>query len=241
MSEGFFQLLIFAAIFLFLPALEGALRRRKQERSGGLPMPQPEWEDEEGPEFEPAGPEEWGETSGPARGHPTQSSEDLLPADLWEELRALARGERTLEQDVQPKPRPEPAAQPPTSEASQKWQLEPRPPPQADVPDFDTHGRPEPERFSEARALPPKPRPRERSGQVGEPSVPRPTGGLGDFPEALESPIGADGSRTVRSATSDAGTTAAFLSDLRHMAGSDLRRAVIFREVLDPPISERDE
>jgi hypothetical protein len=216
-SEEFFQLLIFAIIFLLLPTLEGVLRRRKQQGRGPIPTPDSDWEpDEEERGGEPR------DVVGSARPRPARarSSEDLLPQDLWDELKALARGERTLEERA-------PVA-PPSSP----------PPSVSDTPTTVRAREPEPVglRSREARVLPPKPaggtvvrRPRARDAVPG-------------FSDAAPSPIeiGAIGGG-ARARSGHAGSPEAILATLRAMSSSDMRRAVIFQEVLGPPVAERED
>ena len=264
MSEELLQLLFFAFIFIALPALDGVLRGKKKRR--GPPGRGPVEEAEV--DWEPAGEREvdWevDETSPPAgekrkRPQTARSSEGLLPADLWEELAALARGERRPDRVP---PRDDDAS----GRAGEPGRTKAEPsdartvsPATADAEDYRApSSAPAAQRSRAPRPLPQKPASR-RSWRDTEPSdgLPAysptsrqptpargPTPGRGSlgrreaFPVAAASPIetGAIGTAAEQGGH---GAAEEALVALHHMSKDDLKRAVIFREVLGPPISER--
>jgi hypothetical protein len=259
MSEELLQLLFFAFIFIALPALERVLRGRKKRRGpiNRGPMEEAEAEVEWEPAHRREAPWDSAEDSPPpgVEGERTEtaaSSEGLLPADLWEELAALARGEQrpdrvpSRERDV-----PDSAAEPGTTEAER---AKPRAASSgtADAEDFRAPSSlPAAQRSRAPRPLPQKPvsrAPRRSWREVESREPPLPTGGptlrrpalAGQeaFPGAEASPIetGAIGTSAEQGGH---GAAAEALVALRRMSRDDLKRAVIFREVLGPPISER--
>ncbi len=188
MSEELLQLLFFAFIFIALPALERVLRGRKKRRGPVNRGPTEEAEAEV--EWEPAhrreAPWDSAEDSPPpgVEGERTEtaaSSEGLLPADLWEELAALARGEQrpdrvpSRERDV-----PDSAAEPGTTEAER---AKPRAASSgtADAEDFRAPSSlPAAQRSRAPRPLPQKPvsrAPRRSWREVESREPPLPTGG----------------------------------------------------------------
>jgi hypothetical protein len=264
MSEELLQLLFFAFIFIALPALDGVLRGKKKRRGPPGRGPVEEAEVAREPAREREAPWDSAETSPPPggareRAETPRSSEGLLPADLWEELAALARGERRPD-------RVPPVTDDAPDSAAGTGPTEPERPEPGDVP-LTTAGaedyrapssQPATQRSRAARPLPQKPASR-RSWRDTEPSdgLPAysptsrqptpargPTPGRGSlgrreaFPVAAASPIetGAIGTAAEQGGH---GAAEEALVALHHMSKDDLKRAVIFREVLGPPISER--
>ena len=223
MSEDFTRLLILAAIFIVLPVVEGALRRRKRGRGvegapAGLPEP------------DGNGAEAWGGAAGAGEDQKEEGASEGLPAhDLWKELRrALAQGQQPTDPAPQTQPEPQPRVV------------------------FEAPFVPSPDPESERRALPteefsPRSGARSTSPEVYRTHLPVPDRASGEVQRVARSPsplsTGAMGKAAAPDAQAKGGGTApeTLLAFMRGMSATDLRRAVLFHEVLGPPISERDE
>ncbi len=97
MDNGLIQLLV-VAVFVIISMMDGAARRRRKQaqRLGLLPQPDESFDADEADEADEAGDAD----DDPRRA--IASSEGLVPADLWEEIAALARGETPVEQPAPP-------------------------------------------------------------------------------------------------------------------------------------------
>lgn len=256
MSEELLQLLFFAFIFIALPAIDGLLRGKKRRRGpmtrGPIEEVEEDWEPDRGPADERPRRESGTAIADRERaGGGERSSEGLLPADLWEELAALARGERRPDRFPPTRSQESPSDESREAGGADTGELRPLPP-KARAP--ETSGpRDLPTRASRSRApwaIPPKPvsRGAQRPGLEKAPLERKPPdrgrvrGQLAStspqsFPEAEASPIEMGAIGTGEEA--HRAGAAEVLGALRRMSNDDLRRAVIFREVLGPPISER--
>ena len=169
------------------------------------------------------------DASGRGAQSPWESSESMVPSDVWEEIGALARGER-----AEPKPQPQEPPSPPSPPSS-----------------WDTGV--EEVRAAEAeRALPPGspvrtgevgrgiPRRYWRKSEVGQEAIGehpihRSHAGYGTDPsERALPPLVAPSDRSAEEAR-------AVRRTLRHGDPAELRRAFILQEVLGPPVALRDE
>jgi len=225
MSEDFTRLLILAAIFIVLPVVEGALRRRKRGRGvEGAPAGLPERDGN--------GTEARGSAAGAGEDQNEEGASEGLPAhDLWKELRrALAQGQ----QPTDPAPEPEPEPQPQTRVIFEApFVPSPEPEPERRVPPT--------EEFS------PRSGARSTSPEVYRTHLPVPGRASGEVDRVARRPsplsTGEIGDAALPDAQATGGGTGpeALLALMRGMSATDLRRAVLFHEVLGPPISERDE
>lgn len=173
--------LIFVGIVVLFSILE-AVGRKKKARGGEaeevppapLPAPRGEGRAPGGPRTSVPGPESYDDdvvgrgasSGGPQRpGQGGDSSEGLIPANVWEEIAALARGE------VPQTPRPEPSARPaPTPQPTPRLETTPstKPAPSAKPAPATTAGR-------APHRAPPLPKGREARAQARarpEPSAP---------------------------------------------------------------------
>ena len=182
------------------------------------------------PELDQNGSEARGESVGAGGDQKEErASEGLVPADVWEELRALAQGRPRAERATEPEPEPE-----------SRVILEAPSPPSR-------------ERVSEQRALlPTEPGPRSGAGsasrEIYRTKLPVPGRAWGEEADAARVPppplsTGVIGEAAALGRQETVGGTApaALLELVRGMSATDLRRAVLFHEVLGPPVSERDE
>lgn len=233
--------LIFIGIIALFTILEGIARsKKKRDAEAQLPLPEgTEWEPvrEELPDrvstpdrhrvgeaddpVEPYTsvldrPREERPDRGTARSDPT-SSEGLIPADIWEEITALARGQGLPTPTPSPPPQPRLPVPPPRPVRTEAPRLE-RP-----APVVRTH-RP-----------PPVTRP-DRAPTSGEHSVHKthPKYGRPMQERLTRMDVAAD--HEVR-ANQDVVAVRGLLSGGRSL----LRQAVILREVLGPPVSKRED
>jgi hypothetical protein len=179
--------LILVAVIVVFSILEAAARRQKRRQggagAGSPPLPE-EWAEEpesrrepqpassyesydHDPSFDDAVEEPFqrriegdaspGRQAGEERTPAPRSSEDLIPRDIWEEIAALARGERPTGSRPPPAPRKEPASPAPPPSRIHRVPQEPRGsarhpvPARASHPVHDTHpelGRPVSERLT---------------------------------------------------------------------------------------------
>jgi hypothetical protein len=210
MDDGLIQFLVIA-VFVIISIMDGAARKRRKEaqRLGRLPNPD-----------NPDEPSERAEDLGRA----SDSSEAVVPEDLWKEIAALARGEMPVAQ------REQPAIRGPSSRGDRDSELEAWTAPEqviptemrsADLqsgyihPDQALTHREHAQVVSAARPLTEEPRHEFVPHPSKQPSEPR------------------KGIHRVQKPRS-------LLSGVRLGAGRSLRDAIIVAEVLSPPVSLRD-
>jgi hypothetical protein len=222
MDDGLIQFLV-VAVFIIVSMMDGAARkRRKQAQSLGT-LPEPNRLSEVADDLDQS----------------AESSEGIVPEDLWQEIAALARGEASLTRDpdselkVWTAPQQEiPQLRPPPAEggrpAGRSVESYDRP----DIPSL-TETRPtdlqagylHPDQAlthrKHAEVVPPTRSPYE---ELPHEFVPHP-------PESPSKP-----QKELRSAQKSQG----LLSGVRLGAGRSLRDAIIVAEVLSPPVSLRD-
>ena len=222
MDDGLIQFLV-VAVFIIVSMMDGAARkRRKQAQSLGT-LPEPNRLAEAADDLDQT----------------AESSEGIVPEDLWQEIAALARGEASLNPD-------------PDSEL-EVWTA-----PQQEIPQMRTPaaegGRPA-GRSAESYDQPDMPsltktRPTDLQGGYLHPDqslthrkhaeVVPPTRPLSEelphefVPHPPESP--SKPQKELRSAQKSRG----LLSGVRLGAGRSLRDAIIVAEVLSPPVTLRD-
>jgi hypothetical protein len=209
--------LIFVLIFIVFSVLEGVGRKAKQqakkrEGAGRIPAPPPDRSPKEPPR----------ETA--QKG--SDGSEGLIPSEVWEEILGLARGSAPS-----PKPQPAPDSE---SEARSLEDLRARPIPEAyrrgdetleEIPEF------------EARSL--------------EPLEPRPEPDR-RVPDRSRKPAAAVEKARSRARDTGVAPPLAVSSSPRRSTGhprtdlfgdgspEELRKAIILREVLGPPLGTRE-
>jgi len=157
---------------------------------------------------------------------------DMLPDDLWEEIEALARGERTRTEIPSPEPSPPPPAkaEPETTHAVQDQTAGP----EEVVPSAATA----PHRIRSGITVRSRaPRSTERSKPTASPSGSVQRKGVSvQLASVEDAAIGSDLSRGRASARSG-GRTTEVSSWLVNASPEDLRRAVILHAVLGPPLA----
>ena len=206
MDDGLIQFLVIA-VFVIISLMDGAARKRRKEaqRLGHVPEADriPEAEDD--------------------LGEVAQSSEGMVPEDLWQEIAALARGEIPAEYQESPEAR-DPSSTRDSSPEEAEW-LDASAPMETRSRDLQSgYAHPDQaathkehaEVASTARELPAE-RPHEPVLHAPEPST--------DPTEAL--PRRARDSRSL-------------LAGVRRGAKRSLRDAIVIAEVLNPPVVLRD-
>lgn len=220
--------LVLIVVFVVLPLLEGVLKKRRRD----APPPEAERPPEpparrpEVPRRTPRTPE--GRAAPPeAAPRPREAdsgaSEGMIPPDIWEELTGLPAPERSRPEAEEAPPEAPPGETPsreaPASAESRRpsGRPAPTPGPRAPLPEMGA----------------PLPVARGEIGESGEAATLARTGG--GAPAPLPPPPGRPAPRRT------GGSSAARLvSDLRGGSSVDeLRRAVLYREVLGPPVAFR--
>jgi len=234
---------VFVLIFIAFSILEGVARKRKaQEGKGGAegaplppsPKPPPRGEaasDERSPATPPVGAGRAQGTPGSeAEGADGATSEGLIPKDVWEEILGVARGTHSPPGKPEPGPDQSVAPQPRREDET----LE-------EIPPF------------EARSLEPLYVEHDRVTQRSRDMVTTGTSG----PRSLDrkGPRGGGRGKGRGSATLGMSQVSASVAAHRRRIGGsrlredlfgegapeDLRRAVVLREVLGPPVAMRDQ
>lgn len=206
MDDGLIQFL-FIAIFVIVSMMDGAARKRRKEaqRLGHIP--------------EASGVQEADDDLGEV----AQSSEGMVPEDLWKEIAALARGETTAPARGRPAT-PDPGPIRDRSPEEDGWTATRQELPLNRVPGMDTGER-------VRRSV-------ERPVRL---DAPAPTGTLLPAERPHEPVLHAsEPSTDPTKAPRRARVSRSLLAGVRHGAKQSLRDAIVVAEVLSPPIALRD-
>ena len=213
MNEGLIQVLVVAA-FIIISIMDGAARKRRKaaQRLGQLPT------------FE--GPPEAADELGQAD-ESSEGSEGMVPEDLWEEIAALARGERPEREagSVLAPTTPDPGLTREPDSRMEGWTA-----PEQDVPletrSADLQG---------GYSHPHQALTHREHAQVASPAQPLPEELSHEFvPHPPARP------RKPQKEPGRARPAESLLAGLRRGSKNSLREAVVLAEVLSPPLTLRD-
>lgn len=211
MDEGLIQILFFLAIFILFPLMEQAAKKKKREQKERQRRAEEAMRAASGEDVS-------------VRAESPQTSESILPEDLWEELAELAGTTR----DEFPFPMPEPVPEPvPDPEPSVPAQAERSTPAYASREEMLALPEEEPSRPREVRSRESRPREVRRTRSTRSPTR-----------KSRVAPAAAK-----RRATGHHPSGSAIVRELiASTSGKDaLRRAILFAEVLGPPKAERSD
>ena len=214
MNEGLIQVLVIAA-FIIISIMDGAARKRRKaaQRLGQLSA-------FDGP---PEGTDELGQAD-----ESSEVSEGMVPEDLWEEIAALARGERP-EREVGSILGPATPDSGPTREPDSE--MEAWTAPEQDFPLETRSGDLQGGYSHPDQALTHE----EEHAQVASPAPPLPEELPHEFvPHPREQP------KKPQKEPRRARPAESLLTGLRRGSKSSLREAIILAEVLSPPVTLRD-
>lgn len=224
--DGLVEFLIIG-VFVALTMIEGAGRRKKRLGKGPTGKTRPRPRTATRAPRPPPMPEEASTTrTAPAKrgatGAEDETSEGLIPSDVWEEILGLARGE-----PEKAKTPSKPADELGSAESDRVGRPEPRP----------REERPQPE----PRAVRPEPRPREPRPEP-KPREPRPAVAATHPPrQALRETAPAFGSTGQEDGIGQEKGKRGLREEIfGGVSSQHLRRAIVLKEVLGPPVTLRD-
>jgi hypothetical protein len=212
MDEGLIQFLVIAAIIIF-SIMDGAAKKRRKEAQRLAHLATPEQPSESADDL----------------GRVSDSSEGMVPEDLWKEIAALARGEMPASRQQQPA----------TRGSSSTGDLDSRMEAWA-APEEDVSTKTRSADLQAGYLHPDQALTHKEHAQVASPAQPLPEEPPHEFVPHIPDPPSKAQPELRRTQKLRAQKPGGLLSGVRLGARRSLRDAIIVAEVLSPPVTLRD-